>query len=54
MTQMIYGNMAIHRAMEKAVLKQTKYSKNFFSSDNLRKDIFPLSLMKNLTRCFMK
>ena len=40
MTQMIYGNIAIHGAMEKAVLKHTKYSKNFFSSDKVTAKIF--------------
>ena len=40
MMQMIYGNIAIHGAMEKAVLKHTKYSKNSFSSDKVTAKIF--------------
>ena len=40
MTQMIYGNIVIHGAMEKAVLKHTKYSKNFFLSDKVTAKIF--------------
>jgi len=47
---MIYGNIAIHGAMEKAVLKHTKHKKHFFLSDKVTtkfKFVF-LSLMKNL------
>lgn len=37
---MIYGNIAIHGPIEKAILKHTKYSKNFSSSDKVTAKIF--------------
>ena len=37
---MICGNIAIHGAIEKAILKHTKYSKNFSSSDKVTAKIF--------------